>query len=165
VCRENVAYTATLSNADATLDVSAPSLAQADSGVLVINRNAGLDCAGYVELVHGDFGVNFLPDPGSVGRSKSVTLTISKEAMQASPDNGTAHLNMCFGAPFTFAVKPGTPALQEPEPWFFVGLLPDCGAPPCVSKRRKQGARVASWARRRVGITTRATAAEGGLLP
>jgi hypothetical protein len=137
VCVEDVNCTATLSNADAQFDITAQGNAQFDAGVLTLNRMTGLDCAGYNELVQGDFAVDFLPNPGFTGRQKLATLTISKEAMQALPENGAAQVNMCFGAPFRFAVKPGTPPLQEPQPGFFVGLLPDCGTPPCVSKRNK----------------------------
>lgn len=141
VCTEDVNCTATLKNEDASLEVSAQGNAQGDSGVLTINRTEGatLDCAGYDELLDRDFAVDFVPNPGTVGRAKTVTLTISKTAMQDTTDNGVAHLEMCFGAPFTFAVKPGTPPLQNPAPGLFVGLLPDCGTAPCVSKRKGQG--------------------------
>lgn len=138
VCAENVACTATLADPDASLAVSAPSSAGADSGVLTINRGPGLDCDGYDELLDRDFAVDFLPDAGAIARSKTVTLMISREVMKASPNNGVAHLNMCFGAPFEFAVKPGTPPLQEHD-GLFVGLLPDCGTAPCVSKRKGHG--------------------------
>lgn len=137
VCLENVTCTATLSNDNATFDVTAQSSSQLDAGVLIVSRNVGLDCAGYEELSKGDFAVEFLPDPGVLGREKLATLTIDKKTMNELPSNGAALLNMCFGAPFQFAVKPGTPPLQEPQPGFFVGLLPDCGVPPCVSKRNK----------------------------
>ena len=141
VCTEDNTCTATLANQDASLDVTAQGNAQGDSGVLVINRTAGasLDCAGYDELLDRDFTVDFLPNPGTVGRAKTVSLTIGRDAMKDSTDNGVAHLEMCFGAPFMFAVKNGTPPLQNPAPGLFVGLLPDCGTPPCVSKRKGQG--------------------------
>jgi hypothetical protein len=141
VCTENVTCAATLTDPDASLDVTAQGSAQGDSGVLTINRTEGasLDCAGYDELLDRDFTVDFLPNAGTVGRTKTVTLTIGRDAMKQAADNGVAHLNMCFGAPFMFAVKPGTPALQNPAPGLFVGLLPDCGTPPCVSKRKGQG--------------------------
>lgn len=141
VCTEDVNCTATLANDDASLEVTAQGSAQGDSGVLTINRTEGaaLDCAGYDELLDRDFTVDFVPNPGTVGRAKTVTLTISKGAMQDTTDNGVAHLEMCFGAPFMFAVKPGTPPLQNPAPGLFVGLLPDCGTAPCVSKRKGQG--------------------------
>jgi hypothetical protein len=141
VCTEDVTCAATLTDPDASLDVSAAGSTQGDSGVLTINRTAGatLDCAGYDELLDRDFTVDFVPNPGTVGRTKTVTLTIGRDAMKQAADNGVAHLEMCFGAPFMFAVKPNTPPLQQPTPGFFVGLLPDCGTPPCVSKRKGQG--------------------------
>jgi hypothetical protein len=139
VCREDVACTATLSNANATFRVTAQSDAQVDAGVLVVNRKP-LDCAGYTELSKGGFAVDFLPDFEGMGRAKVATLTIDKQTMNEQPDNGASMLNMCFGALFRFPVKPGTADLQEPEPGLFVGLLPDCGEPPCVSKRNKTGA-------------------------
>jgi hypothetical protein len=142
VCTEDVNCNATLENADASLDVTAQSNGgQGDAGVLTINRTQGaaLDCAGYDELLDRDFTVDFVPNAGSVGRAKTVALTISRDAMKDSTDNGVAHLEMCFGAPFMFTVKPGTPPLQNPAPGLFVGLLPDCGTPPCVSKRKGQG--------------------------
>ena len=137
VCLENANCTATVSNDNATFDVTAQSSSQLDAGVLIVNPSVGLDCAGYTELSKGDFAVDFIPNPGNVGREKLATLTIDKKTMNELPSNGAALLNMCFGAPFKFAVKPGTAPLQEPQPGFFVGLLPDCGVPPCVSKRNK----------------------------
>jgi hypothetical protein len=140
LCAAGENCSATLENEDASLDVTAQGNGQ-DGGVLTINRTVGtvLDCAGYEELLDRDFTVDFLPNAGSVGRAKTVALTIGREAMKDLTDNGVAHLEMCFGAPFTFAVKPGTPDLQNPVPGLFVGLLPNCGDPPCVSKRKGQG--------------------------
>jgi hypothetical protein len=138
VCSEDLTCTATASNANTTLDVTASSNAQADAGALVIDSHIAdrLDCAGYTELSRGDFAVDFIASSGVVGREKVVTLTIDKQTMNELPSNGAALLNMCFGAPFQFAVKPGTPALQQQQ-GLYVGLLPDCGVPPCVSKRNK----------------------------
>jgi hypothetical protein len=143
VCTEDASCTASLSNQTATIDVTAQGNAQTDAGVLVVNRNAGapLDCKGYTELSQGDFAVDFLQFGASTaGREKLVSLTISKAAMKTVPNNGASFLNVCFGAPFTFAVKPGTPPLQQQQ-GLHVGLLPDCGkfAPPCVTKRKKTG--------------------------
>ena len=104
----------------------------------MITGRLGPAGAGYRERAGGDFAVDFRAARGS-GRTKVVAATISKAAMAELPENGAAHLEMCFGAPFTFDVKPGSPPLQHtPEP--FVGLLPDCGGsfgPPCVSARNK----------------------------
>jgi hypothetical protein len=143
VCVEDAGCTATatLSNGRATIDVTALSASQSDAGVLTINSNVGdpLNCEDYEEVAGGDFAVDFFPNAGSVERAKVVGLTLSKKAMNDVPENGAAHLNICFGAPFPFAVKPGTSPLQEFE-GLNIGLLPDCGgafAPPCVSKRNK----------------------------
>jgi hypothetical protein len=141
VCKENVDCTATLSDADASLSATAAGNGQSDSGVLVVNRGGGLNCSGYEELLQQDFIVEFLPtNADMLGRAKTISLAISASAMKDATDNGVAHVNVCFGAPFnTFAVKPGTPPIQNPAPGLFVGLLPDCGAPPCVSKRKGNG--------------------------
>jgi hypothetical protein len=127
---------ATLPGGLASLTVSVPG----STGLLTINVGNGLNCAGYDEILPNDFIVDFLPDPGTVGGNKIVTLNITKEAMQASANNGLAQVNICFGvpAPSTFPVKPGTPALQLFE-GFNIGLLPDCGAPPCVADRQSVG--------------------------
>ena len=61
--------------------------------------------------------------------------------MQASANNGLSQVNVCFGAPFVFPVKAGTPALQIGPDGFNIGLLPDCGAPPCVADRQERGRR------------------------
>src|SRR5262249_13716940 len=84
--------------------------------------------------LHQDFTVDFLPNPGTIGGTKIVTINITKASMQASTNNGLAQVNVCFEAPFMFPVKPGTPALQLSEPGVFRGLLPDCGDPTCVAE-------------------------------
>ena len=66
-----------------------------------------------------------------------VAFRVDKLLMNAQPNNGASFLDMCFGAPYSFATKPGTPAAVEIEPGFFVGRLPDCGAAPCVAGRNK----------------------------
>lgn len=138
-CVEDLTCTATLSNTNVSLSVSAAGNPQTDAGFLVLNRGAGLDCAGYDELSNGDFSVDYLPNAGLTGRTKIVTATIDKQSMNELPQNGAAHLEMCFEAPFRFDVKPGSPPLQGPADGPFRGLLPDCGAfaPPCVSSRNK----------------------------
>lgn len=131
---ETVNCQATLPGGLASLSVSV-----ADStGLLTINVGNGLDCAGYDEILANDFIVNFLPDPGTVGGQKTAILNISKAAMQASTNNGLSQVNICFGAPFTFPVKPGTPPLQDFQ-GLKIGLLPDCGLPPCVANRQSVG--------------------------
>jgi hypothetical protein len=133
---ETVDCQATLPSGLASLSVSVANR----TGLLTINVGNGLNCAGYDEILPNDFIVDFLPDPGTVGGQKTVTLNITKAAMQASANNGLSQVNICFGipAPFTFPVKPGTPRLQLFE-GFNIGLLPDCGAPPCVANRQSVG--------------------------
>ena len=133
---ESCAGSATLPGL-ATLTVSSPG----STGLLTINIGNGLDCAGYREILANDFIVDFLPDPGTVGQEKRVTIDITKAAMQASANNGLAQVNVCFGvpAPATFLVKPGTQQPQLTRDGFNIGLLPDCGAPPCVAGRKSVG--------------------------
>ena len=121
----------------ATLTVSSPG----STGLLTITIGNGLDCAGYDEILANDFIVDFLPDPGTVGKEKRVTIDITKAAMQASTNNGLAQVNVCFGvpAPATFPAKPGTPAPQPTADGFNIGLLPNCGTPPCVANRQSVG--------------------------
>lgn len=125
----------TLTDPDASISVSIPDSA----GLVTIARGTGLDCAGYTEILAQDFTVDFLPDPGTVGGTKLVTIDITKAAMQASTNNGLSQVNVCFGAPFVFAVKPGTPPLQVGPGGLNIGLLPDCGTPPCVADRQSVG--------------------------
>jgi len=131
---ETVNCQATLPGGLASLSVSVAN----STGLLTINVGNGLNCAGYDEILANDFIVNFLPDPGTVGGQKTAILSISKTAMQASTNNGLSQVNICFGAPFTFPVKPGTPALQDFQ-GLKIGLLPDCGLPPCVANRQSAG--------------------------
>jgi hypothetical protein len=131
---ETVNCQATLPGGLASLSVSVAD----SSGLLTIDVGNGLNCAGYTEILANDFIVNFLPDPGTVGGQKTAMLNISKAAMQASANNGLSQVNICFGAPFTFPVKPGTPALQDFQ-GLKIGLLPNCGQPPCVADRQSVG--------------------------
>jgi hypothetical protein len=85
-----------------------------------------LDCAGYAENA-GNVTLVTGPD-----RTKLLTFTIDKTDMNATPSNGAAQLEMCFGAPYLFTTKSGGQAMT--------GLLPDCGTPPCVVSRKKDQA-------------------------
>lgn len=137
-----------------------------DAGFLTISRVGGpLDCTGYTELLSAadTFAVDFsAPD-----REKRVVVTIDKKVMNAVSNNGASFLEGCFGAPFRFATKPGTPLEingdYTPGPYpapEYKGLLPDCGGSavlddptvpgvqgavitgagaPCIEKRNKTG--------------------------
>lgn len=138
-----------------------------DAGFLTISLRDGgpLDCSGYTELTAATDVV--VVDYTALDRAKTVVATIDKRVMNAVSNNGAAFLESCFGAPFTFPTKPGTPlevnAAYVPGPYpapEYKGLLPDCGGsaqlddpgapgvsgalvgdagPPCVVKRNKTG--------------------------
>ncbi|MEN3285519.1 MAG: hypothetical protein V7607_6659 [Solirubrobacteraceae bacterium] len=140
-CIEDVTCSASLANATTTFDVTAPGNAATDAGFLVLDNGVGvaIDCAGYTELTATPTVIEG-PD-----RAKTVKSTIDKRVMNAQPNNGASFLQMCFGAPYQFATRPGTPLTGVDTDGngttdFFYGLLPDCGAPPCVSSRNKTNA-------------------------
>jgi hypothetical protein len=138
VCVEDVTCSATLANGTTTFGVTAPGNAGTDAGALVMDNGIGvqIDCAGYDELTATPTVIEG-PD-----RAKTVTSTIDKRTMNQLPNNGASFLQMCFGAPYTFATRPGTPLTGvdtngDSVADFFYGLLPDCGTAPCVSSRNK----------------------------
>jgi hypothetical protein len=140
-CEENVTCSASIANGTTTFNVTAPGNADIDAGVLTLNNGVGvaIDCAGYDELTATP---TFIEGPD---RAKTVTSTIDKQKMNSLPNNGAAFLQMCFGAPYTFATRPGTTLTGvdtngDSIADFFYGLLPDCGTAPCVSSRKKTNA-------------------------
>jgi hypothetical protein len=140
-CIEDVTCSASIANGSTTFDVTAPGNAGTDAGFLVLDNGVGvaIDCAGYTELTATPTVIEG-PD-----RAKTVTSTIDKRVMNAQPNNGASFLQMCFGAPYTFATRPGSTLTGvdtngDSVDDFFYGLLPDCGAPPCVSSRKKTNA-------------------------
>jgi hypothetical protein len=140
-CIEDVTCSASIANGSTTFDVTAPGNAGTDAGFLVLDNGVGvaIDCAGYTELTATPTVIEG-PD-----RAKTVTSTIDKRVMNAQPNNGASFLQMCFGAPYTFATRPGSTLTGVDTDGngindFFYGLLPDCGAPPCVSSRKKTNA-------------------------
>lgn len=112
-----------------------------------LDNGPQLDCAGYTEM-SPDWVV---VQASSATRTKSATLTIPKRLMNATANNGASFIEMCFGAPVPFAVKPGATltvlhvdvdADGVPDNWY-EGLLPNCSStfpPPCVTARKKTGA-------------------------
>jgi hypothetical protein len=140
-CTEDVTCTATLANGDTTFAVTAPGNAGIDAGFLLLDNGVGvaIDCAGYTELTATP---TFIEGPN---RAKTVTSTIDKRVMNAQPNNGASFLQMCFGAPYTFATRTGSTLTGVDTNGdfvddFFYGLLPDCGPAPCVSSRKKTNA-------------------------
>jgi hypothetical protein len=137
-CVEDVTCSATLANGTTTFDVTALGNAGTDAGVLILDNGIGvaIDCVGYDELTATPTVIEG-PD-----RAKTVTSTIDKRTMNSLPNNGASFLQMCFGAPFTFATRPGATLTGvdtngDSIDDFFYGLLPDCGTAPCVSSRNK----------------------------
>jgi hypothetical protein len=136
-----------------------------DTGFLTLSRSSGLDCTGYTELISSSDVVTI--DFTALDRQKRAISTIDKKVMNTVANNGASFLESCFGAPYTFATKPGTPlevnADYVPGPYpapEYKGLLPDCGGSavvddpntpgvsgptitnagaPCVEKRNKTG--------------------------
>lgn len=140
-CIENVTCNASIANGTTTFQVTAFENDRTDAGSLTLANGVGfpIDCAGYKELTASPTVIEG-PD-----REKTVTATIDKSVMNAQPNNGASFLQMCFGAPYTFATRPGTTLTSvdtngDSVPDFFYGLLPDCGARPCVSSRNKTNA-------------------------
>jgi hypothetical protein len=140
-CIEDVTCSASIANGSTTFDVTAPGNAGTDAGFLLLDNGIGvaIDCAGYTELTAAPTVIEG-PD-----RAKTVTSTIDKRVMNAQPNNGASFLQMCFGAPYTFATRPGSTLTGvdtngDSVDDFFYGLLPDCGTAPCVSSRNKTNA-------------------------
>lgn len=138
-----------------------------DAGFLTLSLGLGgaLDCAGYGEFTAAADVV--VADYTALDREKRVIATIHKRVMNNVANNGASFLESCFGAPYTFKTKPGTPlevnSAYVPGPYpapEYKGLLPNCGGmaqdddpqtpgvsgplvanagPPCVTKRKKTG--------------------------
>jgi hypothetical protein len=76
--------------------------------------------------------------------SSQVTLDISKQTVQISPNNGAAFYQICYASNVGFAPRAtstlGVTTIPGSTTPFYFGLLPDCGgsAPaPCVQSRHK----------------------------
>jgi hypothetical protein len=173
-CEEDVNCTGTLSltNTNALIGGTSTSSITAiqgptpdiDAGFLTISRVGGpLECIGYTDLLAKKDVIDV--DYSALDREKVETAQIDKKVMNSQTNNGAAFLQSCFGAPYTFATRPGTPlevnAAYVPGPYpapEYKGLLPDCGGsavlddpntpgvqgttitnagPPCVEKRNK----------------------------
>jgi hypothetical protein len=136
LCVEDVTCSASIANGQTTFDVAAPANAAPDAGFLALSNAIGpsFDCAGYKELTATPTTI-VGPD-----RAKTVTATIDRHVLSAQHRNASS-LQMCFGAPYPFATRYGSTLTSvdtngDGVADFFYGLLPDCGAAPCVAKRK-----------------------------
>ena len=143
-CVEDVTCTGTAAIGRSSFTLTGVPNANPDAGILRLSVGAGLalDCDGYQELT-----VSAVVFDVTGGREKTAVLTINKKDMQSVPNNGASFLQICFGAPHSFPTRTGTAVVDGsfdwngdgvPEP-VYEGLLPDCGAPPCISKQQKTG--------------------------
>jgi len=124
---------------------------------LSVNRASGAfapDCSPYYDSVAGDWAVVLGPD-----RTKTIEFRVAKADMNRLPQNGAAHLEVCYGAPVPSTFDPGDPATWPftvqpgtlPKRWDFDGdgiqesaiwLLADCSATsgrPCLAALNKNG--------------------------
>jgi hypothetical protein len=136
-CIENVTCSATLTNGQTTLDVTAPANAAVDAGFLVMSNGTSpaIDCANYKELTATATTI-VGPD-----RTKTVTATIDRHLISAQ-HRSTSSVQMCFGAPYPFTPRPGASLHSldtngDGAADFYFALLPDCGTAPCVAKRKQ----------------------------
>jgi hypothetical protein len=136
-CVEDVTCTASIANGQTSFDVTAPANAAPDAGFLAISNATGpsFDCAGYTELTATATTI-VGPD-----RTKTVTATIDHHVLSAQHRSASS-VQMCFGAPYPFATRYGSTLTGvdtngDSVADFFYGLLPDCGAAPCVAKRKQ----------------------------
>jgi hypothetical protein len=137
LCVEDVTCTATLANGQTGFDVTAPANAAPDAGFLTISNGVGpsFDCAGYKELTATPTTI-VGPD-----RTKTVTATMDHHVLSAQ-HRSVSSLQMCFGAPYQFATRPGSYLTSvdtngDSVADFYFALLPDCGTAPCVVKRKQ----------------------------
>ena len=145
-CPEDVTCTGTLplSSPGSSIKVTAIEgpTTDTDTGLLTLSLGTGgnLDCALYTEVTSPQDIIAV--DYTALDRQKTVATTLPKSALAPFiwHDDGDADdiyfLQDCFGAPYTFAVRLGTPlqvnAQYTPGPYpapEYKGLLPDCGGP------------------------------------
>jgi hypothetical protein len=136
-CLEDVTCTASIANDQTSFDVTAPANAAPDAGFLAISNAIGpsFDCTGYTELTATPTTI-VGPD-----RTKTVTATIDRHALSAQHRSASS-VQMCFGAPYPFTPRPGASLHSldtngDGTADFYYALLPDCGAAPCVAKRKQ----------------------------
>jgi hypothetical protein len=111
---------------------SDPSSTQVDAGLLTISLSGGLDCAGYSERASHTFRFDAPQNRAKVG---TLTYDATTRAITSRDP-----LEVCFGSPSAFAVKPKTTqttAVIDGQ-FAYVGRLPNClglTPPPCVLDR------------------------------
>jgi hypothetical protein len=129
-------------------------LPSGEQGFLLISKSIGpaLGCDGFIPGYSSPTNDWYQFFVTNAQATKLVTLIYSKQTMRLVPNNGAAFLEVCFGAPFGFDVKPGSVDNQfydydgaGPGTVGERGLLPDCGAVlptvgGCVLSRNKTGA-------------------------
>ena len=74
-------------------------------------------------------------------RTKTVSATIDRRVLSAQHRSASS-VQMCFGAPYPFTPRPGASLHSldtngDGAADFYYALLPDCGAAPCVAKRKQ----------------------------
>ncbi|HVF78493.1 MAG TPA: hypothetical protein VNA28_09360, partial [Solirubrobacteraceae bacterium] len=138
-CPENEVCDTELGGAGKSLSLlSHPDPNQVDEGLLTISPSALLDCAVYSERGTTTFRFDAPQNRGKVG-----TLTYTSGSNVTSKDP----LEVCFGAPFAFAVKPKTQRTTTTidGQFLYVGRLPNClglTPPPCVTSREDKLRRI-----------------------
>ncbi len=139
-CPENEVCDTELGAAGKSLSLlSAPNPNELDEGLLTISLpSAVLDCSGYVERGTTTFRFDAPQNRGKVG-----TLTYTSASQVTSKDP----LEVCFGAPTPFAVKPKTQRTTTTidGQFLYVGRLPNClglTPPPCVTGREDKLRRI-----------------------
>jgi hypothetical protein len=95
-------------------------------------------------------------DPNEQQRSKVISTTVSKQAMNAFAENGAPRLEICFASPELFTAKLVDGTAIAATKWtgrfdwdadgdnddVYTGLLPDCPktGQACITQRKKTGA-------------------------
>ena len=99
-----------------------------------------LDCGDSFQ--HAPFVTEINSTDSATTGTKTDTVTIYKQYVNAQPNNGAAFFQVCYQAPYTFTTRDGTPATEDPT-GTFTGLLPDCASqnpqPPCILMKNKTG--------------------------
>lgn len=125
-CDENTDCQVTVEAPDTTFTVAAPSNPnQPDSGSVsaAVNQGAPLNCPGYTER-SPDWVTFFASTPN---RGKRITIVYHEGAPNLTGILAVATLQhqACFGAPYTFQTRLGSPALAN-QGGEYVGQLPGC---------------------------------------